>query len=428
MTTTPTIETTKPRGRIRWVICGLLFLATAINYMDRQVLGLLAPELEKQFGWNDRTYAFIVNGFQIAYMIGLVAIGPLLIRVGTKVGYGLSVGVWSLAIAAHALATSWVGFLAARFGLGVGEAGNFPAAIKATAQWFPQRERALATGIFNAGANVGSLLAPLVVLGLAGWGGWKAPFVVLGIAGFVWLIFWWLFYADPQQSKNLSEEERAWITQDPPMAQETQPPLGWMALLRLRSTWGILIGFACSAPVWWFWLFWLPKLLKTRFGLTQEQILWDVSLVYGLGCFGSIAGGWISSSLIGRGWAVARARKAALLICGLSVLPVMLVPWMTNHWYASLLIGLAAAAHQGWSANIFSLAGDNVPQHSVAMLTSLGVFAGGLASVIAQQVIGEVLTMGIGFGPILLVAGSAYLVGWLCLRPLLTQPAAASTR
>ena len=424
----PASATSPRRGHVRWIICGLLFLATAVNYMDRQVLGLLAPELEKQFGWNDRTYAFIVNGFQIAYMIGLVAIGPMLIRLGTKLGYGLSVGVWSVAIAAHALATTWVGFLVARFGLGLGEAGNFPAAIKATAQWFPRQERSLATGIFNSGANVGSLLAPLVVLGLAGLGGWRLPFVVLGVAGMLWLVLWWLLYSDPERSPRLSDAERAWITQDPPLEQGNGSPMGWQELLRLRSTWGILIGFACSAPIWWFWLFWLPKLLTSRFGLEREVILWDVSLVYGLGCFGSIAGGWLSSALIGHGWAVARARLTAMLICGACVLPVVFVPLVTNHWYASLLIGLAAAAHQGWSANIFSLAGDHVPQHSVAMVTSLGVFVGGLASVIAQQLVGEVLTMNIGFGPILMVAGSAYLVGWLCLRPLLTKPKPALSR
>jgi ACS family hexuronate transporter-like MFS transporter len=418
----PAPAPTTPGGRLRWVICGLLFLATAVNYMDRQVLGLLAPELEKQFGWNDRTYAFIVNGFQIAYMIGLVAVGPMLIRLGTKLGYGLSVGVWSVAIAAHALATSWVGFLVARFGLGLGEAGNFPAAIRATAQWFPRRERALATGIFNSGANIGSALAPLVVLGLAGWGGWKAPFVVLGVAGFAWLVLWWLLYSDPDRSRRLGAAERAWIAQDPPLAREDGGHLGWLELLRLRPTWAILIGFACSAPIWWFWLFWLPKFLSANYHLGKAEILWDSTLVYALSCIGSIAGGWLSSSLIGRGWSVPRARLTALLTCGLCVLPVMLVPWMGNHWHASLLIGLAAAAHQGWSANVFSLASDHIPKHSVAMVTSLGVFAGGLASVIAQQVVGEVLTKGIGFGPILLVAGCTYLVGWLALRPLLSGP------
>lgn len=413
-----------PTGHQRWLICALLFIATAINYMDRQVLGLLAPILEKRFAWTESTYADLVSVFQIAYVVGLVLAGPLLVRLGTRVGYAAGVGAWSLAIAAHALATTTLGFGAARAVLGLGEAANFPAAVKAVASWFPRRERALANGIFNAGANAGAMVAPVLVPWLAVVGGWQLPFIVLGAAGGLWLVAWWLFYDEPEQSTRISATERAWITQDarPAHGPVTVPDIGsWWSLLRLPQTWALMIGFACSAPVWWFWLFWLPKLLATHFALSPLDSSQPIALVYAMTCVGSIGGGWLSSHLIGRGWIVARARFAAMLLCALLVVPVVLVPSVTDPWLACILIGMAAAAHQGWAANLFALASDRFPRQAVAVITSLGLVAGTAASVVAATCTGAILDAGIGYTPLLWAAAFAYVAGIIPMQILLRR-------
>jgi ACS family hexuronate transporter-like MFS transporter len=340
-------------GSYRWRICALLFFATTINYMDRQVLGLLAPTLQHDIGWSETEYANIIVAFQAAYAIGLLAFGRWIDFIGTRKGYSVAVTVWSVAAAAHALARSVFGFAAARFGLGLGEAGNFPAAVKAVAEWFPRRERALANGIFNSGCNVGAVLAPLLVPWMALRWGWPAPFVALGALGFVWLAVWLIFYDTPEGSRRVSPEELAYIRSDLPEA--PPPKIPWRKLLGHRQAWAFLVGYGFSAPIWWFYLYWLPKFLDQQYGLNLSTLGPPLVVIYSMTSVGSIGGGWLSSAMLRRGWSLNASRKIAMLICALCVVPVVFAAHASNLWVATLLIGLAASAHQGWAANLFAL-------------------------------------------------------------------------
>ena len=359
-TATPAIRSTG----FRWTVCGLIFAATTINYMDRQVLGILAPSLEKAIGWNELEYARIVMAFQAAYAIGMLGFGRLIDRIGTRHGYAISISVWSVAAMAHALAQGVLGFGVARFALGLSEAGNFPAAVKAVSEWFPRRERALATGLFNSGSNVGAILAPLLVPWITLHYGWQMAFMVLGATGFVWLLFWYWLYAIPAESRRVSASELAHIQSDPP-----EPPSGkipWMTLLRYRQTWAFVVGMSLSAPIWWFYLYWLPKFLNKQYGLDLATLGPPLVVIYTMTTVGSIGGGWLSGALLKRGWSVNTSRKTALLICALCVVPVVFAAQASNLWVATFLIGLAASAHQGWAANLFTLVSDLFPQQAVA--------------------------------------------------------------
>lgn len=396
-------------GSQRWGICALLFFATTINYMDRQVLGLLAPVLQKEIGWSELQYSNIVTAFQVAYALGLVGFGRLIDVSGTKIGYAFAVVFWSVAAMGHALAKSVFGFGFARFTLGLGEAANFPAAVKAVAEWFPKRERALATGIFNSGANIGAVLAPLLVPWLTMRFGWQMSFVALGATGFVWLGLWMLFYTAPEKSPRLSPEELAHIRSD----HEEQSPgvkIRWSRLLGYRQTWAYVVGISMTAPVWWFYLYWLPKFLSKQFSLDLMHLGLPLVVIYTVTSLGSIGGGWLSGFLLRRGWSLNAARKSAFLLCALLALPVVFAGAGGNLWLITLLIGLAAAGHQGWSANLFTLVSDLFPKQAVASVVGLGAMFGSLSAIAFAQITGLVLQATGSYLPLFLICGSAYLV------------------
>ena len=362
-------------GHVRWGICALLFFATTINYIDRSVLGILAPTLRSEIGWTDLQYGQISAAFTLAYALGFLFAGWFIDRIGTRIGYGAYLVGWSLAAAGHALAASPVGFMVARFMLGLTESGNFPAAIKTVAEWFPQRERALATGIFNAGSNVGVVIAPLVVPWLALTWSWQVAFVATGLVGLIWVAFWWPFYRKPAEHPRLTPDELALIESDPP---EPAIALPWIELLRFRQTWAFAAGKFLSDSVWWFYLFWFPLVMADTFGFDLTTIGLPLITVYLLADVGSVAGGWLSSYLLRRRWTANAARKTTMLTCAILILPVAAAPHVANPWIAVLLVGLAAASHQGFSANIFTLTSDMFPKPAVASVVGLGGFAGAM--------------------------------------------------
>ncbi|HEV7715159.1 MAG TPA: MFS transporter [Steroidobacteraceae bacterium] len=394
-------------GRYRWRICALLFAATTLNYIDRQVLGVLAPDLGRQFGWSEIQYGYIVTAFQAAYAIGLLCAGAIIDRLGTRIGYAIAICVWSVAAMSHALAASVLGFAAARFLLGLGEAGNFPAAIKTVAEWFPRRERALATGIFNAGSNVGAILAPLAVPVVALTWGWRAAFLFTGVLSALWLVTWLLVYRSPDQHPKLSASELAYIRTDPegPTAR-----LPWTQLLRHRQAWAFVAAKFMTDPIWWFFLFWLPKFLNSEYGLTLTGLGPPLIAIYLMADVGSIGGGWIAGRFIKRGWSVNRARKGAMLICALAVVPIVFAADAANLWIAVALIGLATAGHQGWSANVFTLTSDMFPRHAVGSVVGMGGFAGAVGGMLISTFTGFLLETTGSYVPVFIMAGSAYLL------------------
>ena len=362
-------------GHYRWLICALIFFATTINYVDRAVMGVLAPTLRTEIGWTDQEYGYISAAFTLAYAIGFLFAGWFIDKVGTRIGYTVYLTIWSLAAASHALVRSAFGFGLARFALGIGESGNFPVAIKTVAEWFPKKERALATGIFNAGSNVGAIVAPLVVPWIALTWGWQEAFIFTGLAGLIWIAFWLPVYRRPSEHKKLSKEELAHIESDPP-----DPPakISWLSLLPLKQTWAFSIGKFLTDAIWWFYLFWFPLFMNDRFGVDLRTIGIPMVVVYLLADVGSVGGGWFSSALLKRNWTVNAARKTAMLVCALLILPVALAPRVKAEWTAVILIGIAAAAHQGFSANIFTITSDMFPRKAVASVVGIGGFAGAM--------------------------------------------------
>ncbi len=398
-------------AHLRWYICGLLFFATTGNYVDRQVISLLKPLLEQEFHWSEATYGWIVFAFQLAYAIMMPLAGRAIDALGTRLGYLLAMSVWSLAAMAHALAGSAFGFGAARFALGIGESANFPAALKTVAHWFPRRERALATGIFNSGANVGALLVPLVVPYLVIRFGWRSAFVATGIPGLAWAAVWFWFYREPEKHPNLGAGELALIRSDHETGQ-SERHVPYLELLGSRAAWAFLIGKFLTDPVWWFFLFWLPGFLSSTYGLDLSNLGLPLVVIYTASMVGSIGGGWISSALIKRGWTVNRGRKTAMLICALAVTASIFVFKAGNNlWLAVTLISIAAAAHQGWSANIFNLPSDVFPQRAVASVVGLGGMGGAVGGLLASPAIGYWLDWSGGaYAPLFVFAGSLYLV------------------
>lgn len=406
----------------RWVICALLFFATTINYVDRAVLGVLAPTLSAEFGWSEQQYGVISAAFTLAYAIGFLFAGWFIDRVGTRVGYSVYLTVWSIAAAAHALAKSVAGFSIARFVLGLGESGNFPAAVKTVAEWFPKRERAFATGVFNAGSNIGAIVAPLLVPWLALTWGWRTAFVVTGLAGLVWLAFWLPVYRRPAAHPKVSPGELALIQSDPP-----DPPvkLSWLRLLRLRQTWAFTGGKFLSDSVWWFYLFWFPMFMADRFGVDLRTIGLPMVTVFLLADVGSVSGGWFSSSLMKRGWTANAARKTAMLVCALCILPVVFAPHVEGQWLAVWLIGLAAAAHQGFSANLFTLTSDMFPRAAVASVVGIGGFAGAMGGFCMNLGAGWLRQHTGSYAAMFMMAGGAYLAALLVIHVLAPRLAPA---
>jgi MFS transporter, ACS family, hexuronate transporter len=413
-------------GKYRWSICALLFFATTINYMDRQVIGLLAPELQRMFGWNEIQYADIVQAFYVAYAIGLLVVGRFIDRVGTRIGYAVAIAIWSLSAMGTSLARSIFGFGAARFMLGLGESGNFPAAIKTVTEWFPKKERALATGLFNSGSNVGAVIAPLAVPWVAVHLGWRWAFVFTGFFSATWLVFWLLLYRRPQQHPRISESELRYIQSDP-VGPETKIP--WLKLLPHRQTWAFVLGKSMTDPIWWFYLFWLPKFLHETHGVTLTGLGPPLVTIYLAADVGSIGGGWLSSSLLKRGWNVNRARKTAMLICALCVLPVLFVSRVSGLWPAVAIIALATSAHQGWSANLFTIASDMFPQRAIGSVIGIGGFGGAVGGMCIAWLVGHLLQWTHSYVLVLLIAGSAYLAALLVIQILVPrlQPAPIDT-
>lgn len=419
-------------GNYRWMICALLFFATTINYIDRQVIGLLKPTLSAEMGWSEIDYSNIVMAFQLAYAMGLLLVGRMIDWLGTKKGFSLSVIFWSLAAMAHVLARSVFGFAAARFALGLGESGNFPASIKTVAEWFPRKERALATGIFNAGSNVGAIGASLVVPWVTLAYGWRTAFIVTGAIGFVWLGFWWRLYKEPGEHPGISRQELAYIQGDP---SEPSRPIRWKTLFPHRQTWAFAFAKFMTDPIWWLYLFWVPDFLHKKHGITLKNIGLPIVMIYMIADIGSIGGGWISSALIKRGWSVNAGRKTAMLICALAVVPIVFASQVKSLWLAVGLVGLAAAAHSGWSANLFTTASDMFPRRIIGSVVGIGGMAGAIGGMLIAKVVGYLLEWTGSYLPVFIMAGCMYLVALAVfhllvpkLEPALVEPQDAGQR
>jgi MFS transporter, ACS family, aldohexuronate transporter len=392
-------------GNFRWVICALLLLGTTKNYMDRNVLGVLSTTLQHDLGWSEIDYSNLVVAFQAAYAVGMLLAGRFIDRLGTRLGYALAMVFWSVASMGTALCNSLVSFGAFRLALGLGEAAVFPASIKAVAEWFPKKERALATGIFNAGTNFGAILTPLVVPWLVRLWGWRGAFLGVGALGFVWLALWLLIYRRPEEHSRVTKEELAYINSEPSASRQK---IKWRRLVPLRQTWAFASGKFLTDPVWWFYLFWLPEFLQRKHGLSLQQIFVPIMLVYLISDAGSVAGGWLSSSLIKHGKTVNTARKTALLVCAICVVPVLFVPQVANMWNAVLLIGLAAAAHQGFSANLYTLTSDLFPPSAVGSVVGIGGMCGALGGLLIASLVGHVLQRTGSYQIPFLIAGVTY--------------------
>jgi MFS transporter, ACS family, aldohexuronate transporter len=404
-------------GRFRWVICGLLFFATTINYIDRQVLGILAPDLQKEIGWSELDYGRIVIAFQVSYAVMMLAWGKILDRIGTKLGLGIAVAWWSLAAMGTAFARSAVSFGFVRFLLGVGEAANFPASIKTVAEWFPKSERALATGIFNSGTNIGAVVAPIAVPLIAAAWGWRMAFILTGALGFVWLFAWWALYQTAALHPKLHPAERKYILDglEEPITAKTR--LG--EVLRYRQLWAFALGKLLTDPVWWFYLFWLPKFLASEHGIRGTALIPYLTTVYLIADAGSIFGGYLSSTLIKRGYSVNRARKTAMGIFAAIIPSVIIASQTKSAWTAVLLIGLATACHQGWSANMFTLASDMFPRRAVGTVVGFGGFMGGVGGILIAEFAGRVLNANPRYYlPMFVVAGTLYLVALAVVHTL----------
>ncbi len=420
-------------GKYRWVILALVFFATTVNYLDRQVISLLKDDyLEPQFNWSETDYANIVVVFQLCYALGMLVVGWFIDKVGTKLGYALSLTIWSLAAIGHAFARSTVGFMVARGFLGISESGNFPAAIKTVAEWFPKKERALATGIFNSGTNVGAIIAPLSVPFIAAAWGWQEAFIITGAIGLIWLIFWFVMYEIPSKHKKLSKEEFEYIHSDKDETVENQnkEKVSWFKLLTYRQTWAFVIGKFMTDPIWWFYLFWLPSFLNKQYGMTKTDYALPIAVVYTLTTVGSIFGGWLSGYFIGKGWPVYKARRTAMLVFALLVVPVVFAQALGtySYWYAVLIIGLAAASHQAWSANIFTTTSDMFPKKAVASVTGIGGMAGAIGGILLSSLAGLLLdhfkalgNIETGYYIMFIICGTAYLGAWVIFNLLAPQ-------
>jgi len=412
----------------RWIIVGLIFLATCINYLDRQIIGLLKPILEKEFNWTETDYAHLVMAFTAAYAIGLLIAGGVIDRIGTKLGYAVTIIIWSVAGMLHALARSVTGFAIARIGLGLGEAGNFPAAVKTVAEWFPKQERGLATGIFNSGTSVGVVMALLIVPLILNYGSWQDVFWITGALGFIWLIFWWYFYEIPAKQKRLTTAEYNFILQ----GQETEGnatslKINWYKLFTFPQTWAYITGKALIDPIFWFFLFWLPSYFSSTFSLDLKKPSLELMIIYTATTIGSIGGGYFSSLLIRRGWPVIRSRKTALLIFAFLELSIILVQFAGSAWIAVALISLAVAVHQAWATNIFTIASDLFPKEAVSSVVGIGGMAGAVGGILFPILVGSLLdqfkaigNITAGYNILFTVCGFTYLIA-LGIIHLLTK-------
>lgn len=422
-------------GKYRWTICSLVFMATTINYLDRTVISFLKPYFASSFGWNPAQeaahYADMEMAFKLAYSFGFLIAGRVIDKLGTKIGYALATALWSIAAVCHAFATGAWGLIAARATLGVAESGNFPAAIKATAEWFPKKERALATGIFNSGSNIGAIIVPFTVPQIAERYGWKLAFILTGAIGFIWLILWFIYYEVPRKQKRLKDAELQYIHSDldeKSIEQELGPKLSWAQLLTYRQTWAFALGKFLTDPIWWFYIFWLPDFLRKQYNLTTLELIWPSAIPFILSSFGSVLGGYLPMRLINKNWPVFKARKISMLIYAFCVLPIIFAQYLgtIDMWLAVITIGVAMSAHQAWSANIFTTVSDMFPKSTTASVTGIGGLFGGLGGFLLTflvqkrmfvhyESIGQIEK---GYFIMFLICGGAYLLGWLVMHLL----------
>lgn len=426
-------------GKYRWTICALIFFATTVNYLDRVVISLLKPYIASAFHWNAveeiANYTNIEVAFKFSYAFGMIFAGGLIDKLGSKIGYAVATCLWSIAAICHAFATGTWGFSLARIFLGITESGNFPAAIKATAEWFPKKERAFATGIFNSGSNIGAIIAPLTVPFIAQQWGWQWAFILTGLIGFIWMILWFIYYEVPEKQKRLSQEEYAYIKSDVDEQKIEEgikeEKVSWVRLLSFRQTWAFAIGKFLTDPIWWFYLFWLPDFLTKQYHLSATGIAVPVAIVYIISSFGSVYGGWLPMKLINSNWPAFRARKTSMLIYAVCVIPIIFsqVLGEINMWLAVLMIGIAAAAHQAWSANIFTTVSDMFPKRATASVTGIGGMFGGLGGItlsllvqkglfVYYESIGKIQT---GYYIMFAICAAAYLLGWLIMHFLVPK-------
>lgn len=402
-------------GRYRWVIVALLFAATAINYIDRQMIGVLKPTLTAEFGWSESDFANIVFWFQVAYAIGYISFGRVVDKVGARLGYAVAIVIWTISHMAHGLASGVTSFALARFGLGIGESGNFPAGIRAVADWFPQKERAYAIGLFNAGANVGAIITPLLVPALVLMFDWRMAFYITGIFGIVWLIAWWAIYRHPTEHTRVSAAELAWIQQDPADPVE---PVAWTRLISKRETWAYALGKFLIDPIWWFFLFWLPGYMFDRYQLDLKTFGLPLAAIYLISDFGSIGGGWLSSRMMKAGYSANVARKVTMLICAVCVLPIWFAQSIDNVWMAVLVIGLATAAHQAFSANLYTLPSDVFPRAAVGSVVGIGGTVGAIGGMLMAKFTGYILDSTQSYELLFAICASAYLLALLVVHIL----------
>ena len=402
-------------GNYRWKIVALLFFATTINYIDRQIIGILKPFIASDLGWSEADYGYIVTAFQIAYAIGLLITGRFLDKFGTRIGYLWAVIVWSVAGMAHAAAIGVNSFAFARAALGIGESANFPAAVKSVAEWFPQKERAFAIGLFNSGSTVGAIVAPIIVSGITISLGWRWAFIATGALGFLWVIFWLALYQNPSNHPKLTRKEFDYIHQDKDFAVNNKN-MRWVELLKYKQTFVICTTRFISDWVWWFFLFWIPDFLSKSHGINLKEVVLPLIVIYAVSSLGGISGGWLSSQFIKSGKSVDFARKNAILICAILVLPMMFVSQTHNLWVAVFLISLAAAGHQGWASNIFALVSDIYPKKAVASMTGLCGFAGAVGGALSASFVGILLQHTGSYFLIFLVASSVYMINWVIIN------------
>jgi ACS family hexuronate transporter-like MFS transporter len=442
-------------GKYRWTICGLLFFATTVNYLDRQVLSLLAPSLSKEFNWNNTDYANITAVFQFIYAISMLFAGRIIDKIGTKTGYILAITIWSLGAIMHAYAIPigatvnsilvWVGiaavpvsilgFMISRSFLAIGEAGNFPAAIKAVAEYFPKKERSLATGIFNSGSNVGAILAPLTVPWIAVNWGWETAFIIIGAIGFIWMFFWYILYEKPEKQKRLSVAELNYILEGEVKEKEIgisapKEKISWIKLLKYKQTWAFVSGKFLTDGIWWFFLFWLPKYLEAQFGLVQTDIAFPLSVLYTMTMVGSIYGGYFPMYFINKGYNAYEGRMKAMLIIALFPLVVLLAQPLgyISYWIPVLLIGVGASAHQAWSANIFTTVSDMFPKKAIGSIIGIGGMAGGIGGVLVSKIGGALFDyyeaqghIQTGYTIMFVLCAIAYLTAWIIMKTLVPK-------
>jgi ACS family hexuronate transporter-like MFS transporter len=424
----------KSIGNYRWTICALVFFATTVNYLDRSVISLLKTTLTKELNWNDADYADIEVAFKLAYAFGMVFAGRLIDKLGSKIGYFLATLLWSLAAVAHALVSTTLGFIWVRGALGLTESGNFPAAIKSTAEWFPKKERALATGIFNSGTNIGAIIAPLSVPFITEAWGWRWAFIITGSFGIIWLILWMIVYDHPTRIKKVSKEELDYINSDTADQNESEgngPKLSWLKLLTYRQTWAFALGKFLTDPVWWFYLFWLPDFLESQYGIKGTEVAMPVAIVYTISTVGSVFGGWLPLKFANGGWPIFKARKNSMLIYAIAVTPIVFAQVLGSYsmWIAVLVIGLATSAHQSWSANIFTTVSDMFPKRAIGSVVGIGGMAGGLGGILLTALvqrnmfvyyrsIGQIET---AYYIMFFICGGAYLIAWSIMHFLVPK-------